>query len=114
MRTLLTLAGRDHALDVQVDTQVAALTEKFGDTPDWYLDGKRLRPTDTVSEAGLFTGVRVGLGHPVPAKPVRDLPGDARVHWLEVHAVGGPAAGRIWPVGLGTHDIGGAPGSAID
>ncbi|WP_204037743.1 FtsK/SpoIIIE domain-containing protein [Actinoplanes utahensis] len=118
MRTLLTLVSpeetRDVALDVQVDTPVHALAEQVDGDAGLYLDGGRLEPGRTVSEAGLFSGVRVGVGAPAPDGPVRELPGDARVHWLEVHAVGGPAAGRIWPVGLGTHDIGAAPGCAID
>ncbi|WP_432827254.1 FtsK/SpoIIIE domain-containing protein [Dactylosporangium sp. CA-092794] len=122
MRTLLTLvsaeSGRDVAADVAVDTPVGALGDKVStlgeDAGVWYLDGAPLDTTRTIREAGLFAGVRVGVGSPVPQTPVRALPGDARRHWLEVHAVGGPAAGRIWPVGLGTHDIGSAPGAAID
>jgi hypothetical protein len=58
--------------------------------------------------------VRTARGAPAPDPAVRKLPGDPRRHWLEVHGVGGPAAGRIWPVGLGSHDIGSMPGAAID
>ena len=32
----------------------------------------------------------------------------------EIHAVSGPGAGRVWPLGMGVHDIGSAPGSAIE
>lgn len=32
----------------------------------------------------------------------------------EIHTVSGPGAGRIWPLGMGVHDIGSAPGSAIE
>ena len=118
MRTLVTLvspdADRDVALDVAVDTPVGALTEKVSEAAEWFLDGAPLGSAETVRETSLFAGVRVGVGAPAAVAPVRDLPGDARVHWLEIHAVGGPNAGRVWPVGLGTHDIGAAPGSAID
>lgn len=31
----------------------------------------------------------------------------------EIHAVSGPNAGRVWPLGIGVHDIGSAPGNAI-
>ncbi|MGW0502842.1 FtsK/SpoIIIE domain-containing protein [Micromonospora sp. NPDC003241] len=117
MRLLLTVsaaeAERDVAVDVQVDTPVGALTDR-DDRPDgWYLDGNRLDPTQTVGTAGIVAGVRVGAGTPTTAGGVRDLPGDPGTHWLEVHGVGGPDAGRVWPVGLGCHDIGAAPGSAI-
>ncbi|WP_422771298.1 FtsK/SpoIIIE domain-containing protein [Plantactinospora sp. WMMC1484] len=118
MRLLLTVvsadADRDVALDLGVRTPVGAVTEQDGAAGEWYLDGARLDPTWTVSRAGLVAGVRLGDGGPAPAGGVRDLPGDLRTHWLEVHGVGGPGAGRIWPVGLGCHDIGSAPGSAID
>ncbi|MDG4833908.1 FtsK/SpoIIIE domain-containing protein [Solwaraspora sp. WMMD1047] len=118
MRLLLTVvsggADRDIAMDVETDTPVGALVEQDRPPGDWYLDGVRLDPTWTVSRAGLVAGVRLGAGAPVPDGGVRYLPGDPRTHWLEVHGVGGPSAGRIWPVGLGCHDIGSAPGSAID
>jgi DNA segregation ATPase FtsK/SpoIIIE, S-DNA-T family len=32
---------------------------------------------------------------------------------VEIHAVSGPGAGRVWPLGTGVHDIGSAPGSTI-
>jgi DNA segregation ATPase FtsK/SpoIIIE, S-DNA-T family len=32
----------------------------------------------------------------------------------EIHAVSGPGAGRVWPLGMGVHDIGSAPGNAIE
>jgi serine/threonine protein kinase len=51
---------------------------------------------------------------PPPDPAARLLPGDPRRHWLEVHGVGGPASGRIWPVGMGSHDIGSVAGAAID
>lgn len=118
MRLLLTVvsggADRDVALDVDPETPVGALTEQDGPPGDWYLDGARLEPAWTVRRAGLVAGVRLGDGAPASGGGVRYLPGDPRTHWLEVHGVGGPGAGRIWPVGLGSHDIGSAPGSAID
>jgi S-DNA-T family DNA segregation ATPase FtsK/SpoIIIE len=33
---------------------------------------------------------------------------------VEIRAVSGPGAGRVWPLGMGVHDIGPAPGSAIE
>jgi DNA segregation ATPase FtsK/SpoIIIE, S-DNA-T family len=33
---------------------------------------------------------------------------------VEIRAVSGPGAGRVWPLGMGVHDIGSAPGSAIE
>ncbi|MFV2021914.1 FtsK/SpoIIIE domain-containing protein [Micromonospora sp. LOL_023] len=118
MRLLLTVvsggAGRDVALDIDPDTPVGALTEQDGSPGDWYLDGARLDPAWTASRAGLVAGIRLGNGAPAPGGGVRYLPGDRRTHWLEVHGVGGPGAGQIWPVGLGCHDIGSVPGAAID
>ncbi|MEV6846523.1 FtsK/SpoIIIE domain-containing protein [Actinoplanes sp. NPDC051411] len=124
MRTLLTVVSpdrksRDVAVDVEADTPVGLLAEKVSTLVDEpaeaaFLDGVPVDPSLTLSEAGVHSGIRLGLGASAPDAPVRDLPGDATRHWLEVHAVGGPAAGRIWPVGLGSHDIGSAPGSAID
>jgi len=32
----------------------------------------------------------------------------------EIRTVGGPGAGRVWPLGMGVHDIGSAPGSAVE
>lgn len=33
---------------------------------------------------------------------------------VEIRTVSGPGAGRVWPLGMGVHDIGSAPGSAIE
>lgn len=128
MRTLLSVESapadpdctdhRDVALSLGVNTPVGAVADGLagspGDLVDLYRDGVRLDPTLTVSQAGLFSGTRIGVGGPVAGPAAGHLPGDPAVHWMEVHAVSGPGAGRIWPVGLGSHDIGSAAGSAID
>jgi DNA segregation ATPase FtsK/SpoIIIE, S-DNA-T family len=78
-----------------------------------YLAELQLEPAATVRECGLVTGDRLGLGAPVPPGDDASAPPN-RLAWYEVHQVGGEGAGRIWPVGIGSHDIGSGPGRAID
>jgi DNA segregation ATPase FtsK/SpoIIIE, S-DNA-T family len=125
-------APSDVVLDVRGETpvgdvaaaaaRVVAATANAWDRPEdesgepapaCYLDGRRLDPSATVREVGLVSGDRVGLGAPAPVPPGGWSPGRAGVEWLEVHAVGGRDAGRVWPVAFGTHGIGSAPGNRI-
>ncbi|ONH33777.1 FtsK/SpoIIIE domain-containing protein [Pseudofrankia asymbiotica] len=78
-----------------------------------HIDGRWHGSESTVAEAGLVGGSRIGLGVPAVEEPPPWRAADERVRWYEVHAVGGPHAGRIWPVGPGAHDIGSAAGCAI-
>jgi S-DNA-T family DNA segregation ATPase FtsK/SpoIIIE len=78
-----------------------------------YLDGFPYDPAMTVAQAGLVSGQRVGLNAPTAPDDTAWQPARTGVDWLEVHAVGGPDAGRIWPVGFGSYGIGRDPGSWI-
>ncbi|GLY17667.1 cell division protein FtsK [Kineosporia sp. NBRC 101677] len=78
-----------------------------------YVDGRPVDPEATVAQIGLVSGQRIGLTAPTPPDDADWRPAEPGVDWLEIHAVGGPDAGRIWPIGFGTYDIGRAPGSWI-
>ncbi|MBY8883092.1 FtsK/SpoIIIE domain-containing protein [Actinacidiphila acidipaludis] len=87
-----------------------------------YLGDRPLDPEATLAAAGITDGSTVGLGVPVP-RPAADYgpqrhemptparPGTAPVAELQV--IGGPQAGRVHLLGLGTHEVGPAAGSSV-
>jgi S-DNA-T family DNA segregation ATPase FtsK/SpoIIIE len=85
----------------------------FAPLVELYLGERRLDARSTVGECGLVSGSRLGIGAPAPSPDDQWSPGDERTDWLEVHAVGGPLSGRVWPVSPGAHGIGSAPDCAI-
>ncbi len=97
----------------EADPFADRLPDPLAEVADCYLGERRLDPFVTVRECGLVAGARLGLGAPVPTEDDRWSRGTEPRRWLEVHAVGGPDSGRIWPVGLGVHPIGSAAGAAI-
>ncbi|MBT0772306.1 hypothetical protein KIH74_25400 [Kineosporia sp. J2-2] len=78
-----------------------------------YLDGVPMNPDATVEQVGLVSGERLGLNSPTPPADLDWRPAQTGVDWLEVHAVSGPDAGRVWPITFGSYGIGKAPGSWI-
>nr|WP_269328727.1 FtsK/SpoIIIE domain-containing protein [Kineosporia babensis] len=78
-----------------------------------FVDGRPVDPNATVGQVGLVSGQRIGLNAATPPDDTAWRPAETGEDWLEIHAVGGPDAGRIWPVGFGTYGIGRAPGSWI-
>ncbi|MBM9507333.1 FtsK/SpoIIIE domain-containing protein [Actinacidiphila acididurans] len=87
-----------------------------------YLGERPLDPSATLASAGIRDGSTIGIGVPVPRTgtdygPVRDemptpaRPGSAPV--AEVQVIGGPQAGRVHLLGMGTHLLGPAAGSSV-
>lgn len=110
--------GWDVVLDVRQETPLGAVTAAAVDSDDLgevitYVEGHPVDPSLTVRQAELVPGQRIGLDAPTPPGDLGWRPARIGVDTLEVHAVGGPQAGRIWPVGFGTYGIGRGPGTWI-
>ncbi|GLY29868.1 FtsK/SpoIIIE domain-containing protein [Kineosporia sp. NBRC 101731] len=83
------------------------------DQPRPYRKGILLPADATIEQAGMLRGDLLDLDSPAPPRDADWRPAEPGVDWLEIHAVSGPDAGRIWPLELGTHGIGRAPGSWV-
>ncbi|WP_329133165.1 FtsK/SpoIIIE domain-containing protein [Streptomyces sp. NBC_01476] len=103
----------------QDDPEQAGLPD--GDTA-LYLGDRLLDPDATLAAAGIRDGSTIGIGQPVPAPgtvygperhemPTPAEPGSAPVAELQV--IGGPQAGRVHLLGMGTHLVGPAAGSSV-
>jgi len=60
---------------------------------------------------------RQPVQEPAIASPHRDavwMGRPSQRSLVEIRTVSGPGAGRVWPLGMGVHDIGSAPGSTIE
>ncbi len=80
-----------------------------------YLGARELAAGTAVAEAGVLEGAVLGLGGPVEQPDLvriagPDGPGGTQ---LELHLVSGPAAGRSWRLGPGSHEIGSDPACAV-
>ena len=87
-----------------------------------YLNDQPLDPGTTLASAGIRDGSTLGIGMPVPSAgsaygparhemPTPSDPGGAAE--VEMQVIGGPQAGRVELLGMGTHLIGPAPGSSV-
>jgi len=70
------------------------------------VDGEPVDPRATLEQVGLVCGDRLDLFPSTRPTDRSPAPDRGAADWLEVHAVGGPDAGRVWPIGLGSYDIG--------
>ncbi|GLY28858.1 FtsK/SpoIIIE domain-containing protein [Kineosporia sp. NBRC 101731] len=107
---------RDVVLDVEKETSLRSLTGVATEEPGprtVFVDGNLTDAATTVGAAGLVSGQTVATGSPSPAADHAWRPAEPGIDWLEVHAVSGPQAGRIWPVRFGTYGIGRDPDSWI-
>ncbi|WP_329222798.1 FtsK/SpoIIIE domain-containing protein [Streptomyces sp. NBC_01485] len=121
---------QDIVLSVDAATPVQEVAEHLtrirGDgapsTPVCYLGGEPLSPGAPLAGTPVMDGSVIGLGAPVPragreygpersAMPQPRSVGHAPV--VELQVVGGPDAGRVYALGLGTHGIGPLEGSAV-
>ncbi|SNX88344.1 S-DNA-T family DNA segregation ATPase FtsK/SpoIIIE [Streptomyces sp. TLI_55] len=91
------------------------------DTP-LYLGDRLLDPDLALAASGIRDGSTLGLGRPVadaasvygPARdemPTPKAPGSAPV--VEIQVIGGPDAGQVYQLGVGTHLIGPRVGSSV-
>ncbi|MEE4543153.1 FtsK/SpoIIIE domain-containing protein [Streptomyces sp. V4-01] len=90
-----------------------------------YLGDRMLDPDAVLASSGIRDGSTLGLGLPVDAvdaagsvygpgrheMPTPRAPGSAPV--AEIQVIGGPEAGRVHRLGVGTHLIGPRPGSSV-
>jgi S-DNA-T family DNA segregation ATPase FtsK/SpoIIIE len=87
-----------------------------------YLGNQLLDPDTTLASAGIRDGSILGMGRPVPDSgsvygpdrenmPTPKAPGSAPE--VEIQVIGGPQAGQVHPLGVGTHLIGTSAGSSI-
>ncbi|MPY57923.1 hypothetical protein FNH08_12310 [Streptomyces spongiae] len=97
-------------------------TTKPPAVPVCYLDGQALPPGAPLGATQVMDGSVIGLGAPVPPTgaeygPERHaMPQPQRVDHspvVELQVVGGPDAGRVHTLGVGTHGIGPLEGSAV-
>lgn len=93
-----------------------------GAVPVCFVGGDPLSPGTPLADTPVMDGSVVGLGAPVPRGgaqygPERPaMPQPQRVDHspvVELQVVGGPDAGRVYALGLGTHGIGPVDGSAV-
>ncbi|MBY6307359.1 FtsK/SpoIIIE domain-containing protein [Streptomyces clavuligerus] len=123
-------APQDVVLGASGATTVREIAEHLaGDgapVPDCYLGQELLKPGTPLSASGIRDGSVLGLGHPVPhddgaygpgrgrmPQPVDPSDGNGTGPAVELQLIGGPDAGRVHLLGMGTYDIGPAPGSAV-
>ncbi|MFF4354441.1 FtsK/SpoIIIE domain-containing protein [Streptomyces sp. NPDC001530] len=87
-----------------------------------YLGDRLLDPDLALASSGIRDGSTLGLGRPVPdaasvygptrdAMPTPKAPGSAPV--VEIQVIGGPEAGQVYQLGIGTHLIGPRAGSSV-
>jgi S-DNA-T family DNA segregation ATPase FtsK/SpoIIIE len=79
-----------------------------------FLGRKRLDPSVPLARSGVREGRVIGVGGPADIPDL--LQGAPTGHApvvVELHAVSGPQAGRVWRVGPGSHEIGADPQCAI-
>ncbi|KUN18372.1 cell division protein FtsY [Streptomyces antibioticus] len=87
-----------------------------------YLGDRLLDPDLALASSGIRDGSTLGLGRPVgdtasaygPARdamPTPKKPGSAPV--VEIQVIGGPVAGQVYQLGVGTHLIGPRAGSSV-
>jgi len=87
-----------------------------------YLGDEPLPPGAPLAATGIMDGSVIGLGAPVPRTGVEygpersAMPQPQRTDHapvVELQVVGGPDAGRVYALGVGTHGIGPLEGSAV-
>ncbi|WP_405063541.1 FtsK/SpoIIIE domain-containing protein [Kribbella sp. NBC_01505] len=79
-----------------------------------FLGRRRLDPAGSLAKSGVRQGAVIGIGGPVDVPDLLQAAPDGRPPVVvELHAVSGPQAGRVWRVGAGSHEIGADPQCAI-
>ncbi|NUO43559.1 MAG: hypothetical protein HOV82_16165 [Streptomyces sp.] len=116
------------AAQLSAAQRVAAPAEEEPDTAasgqdiPLYLGDRLLDPDLVLASSGIRDGSTLGLGRPVadaasaygPARdamPTPRAPGSAPV--VEIQVIGGPDAGQVYQLGIGTHLIGPRAGSSV-
>ncbi|WP_369253470.1 FtsK/SpoIIIE domain-containing protein [Geodermatophilus amargosae] len=111
-----TVVGAEGAVDVEVraaddaplDVVLTDLAAALGTAPAGLWSGTTRLPGDLpLSDDRLLHGVVLGLGRPVPRS------GESTGSPLELHVVGGPAAGTTVPLVTGRHVLGRGAGAAL-
>ncbi|MFK4083718.1 FtsK/SpoIIIE domain-containing protein [Kribbella sp. NPDC020789] len=101
----------DRVVRVPRGLSVAGLAEGLGKpgTP-LFLGRRLLDPTAPLAGSGVRTGGVLGLGGPIDVPDLlQGSPNGPAPVVVELHAVSGPEAGRVWRVGPGSHEIGSDP-----
>ncbi|PWW22972.1 S-DNA-T family DNA segregation ATPase FtsK/SpoIIIE [Geodermatophilus normandii] len=111
-----TVVGAEGAADVEVrapddarlDVVLTELVAVLGATPDGLWSGSTRLPGDLLlGDDRLLHGAVLGLGRPVPRT------GEQAASPLELHVVGGPAAGTTVPLSSGRHVLGRGAGATL-
>ena len=104
----------DRVVRVRQDTSVGALAESLtGSGRPLYLGDDELDPARVLAGSGLRDGGVLGIGGPAADAELIRIAGGGGAVTVEVHAVSGPGAGRVWRLGPGSHEIGSDPLCAI-
>ncbi|MEV8378965.1 FtsK/SpoIIIE domain-containing protein [Kribbella sp. NPDC056861] len=101
----------DQRLRVTADLPVATLAETLAGRPavPLYAGDRLLDPASLLPETGIHDGTVLGIGAPAHDPDAIEITEQTDVVQVEVHAVSGPDAGRIWRLGVGSHEIGSGP-----
>ncbi|MFD7153667.1 FtsK/SpoIIIE domain-containing protein [Kribbella sp. NPDC059898] len=108
-------ARADQLVRIPRGLSVAGLADGLGRPgTTLFLGRKRLDPSTTLAKSGVREGGVIGLGGPVDVPDLlQSAPSGHATAVVELHAVSGPRAGRVWRVGPGSHEIGADPQCAI-
>ncbi|MGH9041162.1 MAG: FHA domain-containing protein, partial [Acidimicrobiia bacterium] len=110
LRLVAPASGRTDDVVLWADPEVATsevLTALEGVQSGPFFAGEvQLAGDGRLGDTPLRDGDRLGVGEPLDADPVATAP-------QELAVVGGPRAGRAWPVGSGTYVVGSGPGTDI-
>ncbi|MGY1735139.1 FtsK/SpoIIIE domain-containing protein [Geodermatophilus sp. SYSU D00684] len=111
-----TLVGAEGAVDVEVrapddarlDAVLAPLADALGTAAAGLWSGSTRLPGELLlTDDRLLHGAVLGLGRPVPRS------GEPAASPLELHVVGGPAAGTVVPLATGRHVLGRGAGATL-
>jgi S-DNA-T family DNA segregation ATPase FtsK/SpoIIIE len=108
-------ARADKVVRVPPGLSVAGFADGLGKPgTTLFLGRKRLDPSVPLSRSGVREGRVIGVGGPVDVPDLlQGAPDGHAPVVVELHAVSGPQAGRVWRVGPGSHEIGADPQCAI-
>ena len=117
---LTTVEGRsgtraDRVVRIPRGLSVGGLADGMGKPgTTLFLGRRRLDPGASLAGSGVREGGVIGVGGPVDLPDlVQGAPAGQAPVVVELHAVSGPQAGRVWRVGPGSHEIGADPMCAI-
>lgn len=100
----------DRVVKLPKGLSVGALAEGLGQPGQTlFVGGRKLNPAAPLAGSGVRDGGVLGIGAPAEMPNLLQRPAGPAPVTVELHAVSGPEAGRIWRIGPGSHEIGSDP-----